>query len=186
MFPKGTYLGGIRTLEDLRVRCSIDPDTGCWQWKGAMNDGKHPRFMLFDPERGEHRVVSGVQGALMLAGRCPPKGKIGYRRCTSCSCMNPAHMSVGTKAEQGAFLRRTGRQRGDPRRAAVNTLNSRTHRSSLTDELVQWVRESDQPNTVVAHALGVSHNCISQIRRGLTWRLAASNASVFAWRGAAA
>lgn len=178
--PRGTRMGGIYTLEDLRIRCKVDEDTNCWHWVGACNQGRYPRFQLRH-EDGSFKTHNAVRGALILAGREPKEGQVGFRRCRSHDCCNPAHMSVGPKAKQGALIRADGRQRGSPLRSAMNRRVSRAHLSKLTDELAKWIRESEQPGVELAHALGVSSKCISSVRLGKRWTQSVRGSSVFSW-----
>ena len=39
MTKKGQYLGGIRTVEDVRRRCRENRENGCWHWPGSNSDG---------------------------------------------------------------------------------------------------------------------------------------------------
>jgi len=36
---------GVRTLEDLRIRCVIDTETGCWLWRGAFTISSGRRWL---------------------------------------------------------------------------------------------------------------------------------------------
>lgn len=180
---KGTYLGGIRTLEALRVRCVCDPDTRCWHWRGAFQRSAgraaEPRVWL----AAENKTTTIMRAAWQLhKGEPIPAGKTVWRRCRSADCGNPAHLMVGTKAEWGAWVERKGYMRGRPERAAINRrIKLESGQARLTMELAQWVRESQQTGRAVAQALGVSAQVVSRVRTGQHYA-PAMVASVFSWR----
>lgn len=163
-------IAGIRSLEDLRIRCRIDEVTACWNWGMAVQTyggqrAGEPRVWL----ASENRCVNGKRAALILAGRAPKRGQVTYGTCTNWRCVNPEHIEAGTHAERGAFQAASGRLQNNPARIAAITRNSRT-RSRITEELAQWARESDQTCADVAAALGVGLSVVSRIRRGEAWR----------------
>jgi transposase-like protein len=67
----------------------------------------------------------------------------------------------------------------------VNRRNG-AKRRKLTPEQVEIVRSSEKSGVQLAREFGISHNAISQIRLGRTYRgNVVSLASVFTWRPAA-
>lgn len=184
-FEHGKYLGGIRTLEHLKDRCYVDPDTACWHWKGALSDG-YPHVWMTCPETGKQGSRSGTRAALLLSGRPIPKGHIAYRRCDHLDCVNPAHISTGTKKEWGKWVQKTGKQKGNLQRTAANTANARRTRAKLSVEIVREIRSSNESGVALAARLGVCSQTISRVRTGRAWvDQVATNASVFSWRPAA-
>lgn len=121
----------------------------------------------------------------LKTGQMPGKGQTVWRTCLNGECGNPAHMRKGTKAQHGAWVVAQGYLRGTPERSeSSRRLAQRLGKTRLTMELAQWVRESQQGNQDVAHALGEHHQVVSKIRTGQTWRPRAV-ASVWAWGMAA-
>jgi hypothetical protein len=161
----GTYLGGIRTLEDLRQRCVIDAETGCWHWRLSFSQGS-PRVHLQHPAAAGGRLgvaMRGRRAALLLAtGSDLPPGHFAFARacCKADDCVNPAHSRSGNRQQHGEWLRKTGK---------VKNL--------LTKSLA-----SDEPNQALADRLGVSKFVIYQVRNGRTHVGALPGASVFSWR----
>lgn len=186
MSNKGkTFDQTIQTLDGLKGRCVIDDMTGCWIFRSGES-AKLPRVYIVHPVTGQKIVTTCTKAAWLLAGHGePPKGKIVYRAVCLCErCVNPEHMEAATQKQVGAALRKSGKHRGRPERSAINAKNS-AKRRKLTDEQVSIVRSSDRPGTHLAREFGVSHNCISQVRRGLTHRGSViKGASVFSWRPA--
>lgn len=177
----GQRNGGVRTLEDLEERCRVDEDTECWHWLGAKNS--HQTGMVYLPELRSTKTV--VSAALILSGRKPGRGQIGFITCGSPDCCNPAHVKRGTRAEWGAFIAAAKRFHGSPKRVAAHAALCRKRRS-LTDEQAREIRMSEEPGVVLAQRYGVSPKIISRVRRGENYRdQLAANASVFNWRPAA-
>ena len=49
--PVGTYLGGIRSVEDLRLRSRICEESGCWRYGLAVSDNGAELSVLVEGER---------------------------------------------------------------------------------------------------------------------------------------
>jgi hypothetical protein len=169
----GAQLGGVRDLEGIRLRCYCDPDTGCWHWRGT-NGKRHDRCASREPLvwlADQRRTATVCRAAWMLAGKPLKPGYVVWRRCRVSDCANPAHLMAGTKAQWGAWVARTGYLRGRIERTIINRRNIlNAGRSTLTMELAQWIRESQQTGREIARVLGVGESPISRIRLGQTFR----------------
>ena len=182
----GTNQGGIRSLEDIRIRCHCDPDTGCWNWRGARGKkgraSAEPRCWLAD----DCKSVPVAHAAWMLGRRHGLQpGETVWRRCRNNLCCSPQHLMRGTKADWGEWVARHGYLRGRPERSAINRrIKIESGQTRMTMELAQWVRESRQTGREVAHALGELEQTVSKIRTGKSFK-SARVASVFSWGGQA-
>lgn len=164
----GTNLGGIRCLADLRDRCRIDTFSGCWLWAlGVTHDGQPKVEAVIE---GRRTKTTGGRVAWMFAKGAIPSGRVVYRaRGCPKLCLNPAHLSCGTKAEAGAFLQRSGHLRGYPERSIIN-LRNRCSRGVVLDlAKAREIRASDEPNMVLAARWGVSKTTIQDIRAMRRW-----------------
>lgn len=177
--PKGTHLGGIRELEDLRLRCRVDPDTGCWHFGGKEHRrqaGSVAPRVWFDG-----KCTTIPKAGWLLAGKPLKEGHNVWPRCRTHCCGNPAHLLSGTKAQWGKWVKDRGFMRGRPERSAINRrIKLQTGQCALTLELVSWIRDSSQTGREIAHALNVSEQVVSRARRGDTYAVAPV-ASIFAW-----
>lgn len=162
---------GIRTLDDLKGRCIVNDETGCWDWQGATTEGQ-PRVWLRNPDTGVHQTMTGTRAAFALAkGFAVPDGMTAYRRPVCCArCVNPDHVRVGTKAKACAVLAASGKLKGNPLRAAMNTAIVRRTRARLSPQIVEEIRASSETNTALAARYGVGHQAISAVRLGKNWR----------------
>ena len=161
----GAYLGGIRTVEDIRLRCYVDPNSGCWRWRLHFSRGRS--CCVWFLEGVEHKGTAS-RAAWMLSGRRLEPGWVvsRYRSlCDSDDCCNPEHHRAGPK---GKVLPKLTAEQRTRHRIGV-TLESR-RRSKLNMQAVLEIRHSDAPCHAEAAKWGVGPTTISQIRRGETWR----------------
>jgi hypothetical protein len=186
-FPHGTYLGGIRDLEDLRQRCRINADTGCWHWSLALVQG-HPQVHFVAPDTGKRIHQRGPRAAEYLAlGHDLPPGHVAWRRtwCRSRDCVNPGHVTSGPRREFGEHVRKTGVLRGLPQTVAANTHIARTKLAKLTPHQVQEIRDAEGTHAELGRRYGIAASHIGAIRRGEAWREEMRGATVFTYRGQA-
>jgi hypothetical protein len=178
----GDDLGGIRTIEDLRLRCWINPDTECWEFRGGKAE---PRVWL-----AALRITTTLpRAAFLLAGKEARAGKYVVWRAVGCSedCANPDHMRAGSRVQRFGQLSRAGRFSNNPARPLINRANViKSGRTKLNMELVQYIRSSPKTGRALSKELGVSESVISRARLGQTWKLSTPAASVFAWAADAA
>lgn len=179
---KGDDLGGIRTIEDLMMRCYISPDTGCWHWRLSMLDNA-PRVHVVTRE-GERTIMRGRRAALYLQrGRDLPKGHVAYARlqCKAVDCVNPAHCMSGDRRAHGEYLRASGRVKGLPSMSA-GSRRQWASRRKITDEMAREIRTSTESTYALAKRMGLSQFAVWSCRAGRSHRETMGAASVFSWR----
>lgn len=174
----GTRLGGIRTLDDLRDRCHIDDDTGCWIWRGATT---RARPSLWLPAIGT-RTSSGNAICILVTGERPKKGAIWHVTCGETLCCNPAHRNRrGNRSTQMLAAKIT---RSPATRAKI--AKTKVVDSPFDAAVIAAIRMSAGTLEEVAEQFGCSPSYASRVRRGeLRAQTVAVNSSVFAYRGAA-
>lgn len=170
----GTRLDGIASLEDLRQRCVVDEDTGCWHLRTARGRRlpKETRHVLWIFGVGH---VTSTRAAWMLAHpekSLPPRW-ICYRHCDSYDCVCPKHVLAGTRKAWGAHMARSGKS-VTVAKSAANRGGMRSH-WKLTPELKRWLLESPQSGSEVAHALGITQGRANAIRAKERSRLPANS-----------
>jgi hypothetical protein len=183
--PAGTYLGGIRTVEDIRQRCRIDRETGCWHWGLAIVDGS-PKVHFVD-WNGRRRTCRGRRAAVILdRGKDVPRGYEVFPRliCQADDCVNPAHSRIGTRAEVCRYLVQSGKSKNGTKARHLREIVSR--RRKLTDEQVIELRTSTESTYKLAKRFGVSQYAAWSARVGRSHKLVGVARSAFEWAHQAA
>lgn len=171
MSTDGLYLGGVRELEDIRLRCRINDD-GCWIWAGSLNQAGMPQVRIGARTCYAHRV------AYTLGGKAIPTGYIVYHACGKTACCNPAHLRTGKRGAQqlASFAR------GTHARGMKHALACRRTPEKLTEEAVREIRSryaaGESPNRFAAE-YGVHFSHAYRIARGEVRKGAVTGSSVF-------
>lgn len=103
--------------------------SGCWEWLGGKNDGGYGQFSVQGKTIGAHRVAYYLFTGVM------PKGGHEECVCHSCdnpSCVNPAHLWLGTPKENHADR--------DAKGHLVRPIGERNGQAKLTTAEVKEIR----------------------------------------------
>lgn len=176
----GTYLGGIRTIEDMRQRCRVDSDTGCWHWGLGFSCGS-PKIHFVTPDTKRERGMRGRRVALYLKrGRDLPKKHVAFPGdgCRSADCVNPSHCTSGNRFALGEYLRRMGLTK-TPAKIASAKRAARTYLAKITMDDARAIRASEETTYALAKQYGIAQSAISSIKLGRLWQDTLPQASVF-------
>lgn len=173
--PKQRNGCGIKTLEDMRQRCRIDEETGCWNWAMAVsrstkrNVPVSPRVWMPDRSTpGGGALMTAGRAAWLLAGKWCTAGRVVYRAvCHNELCINPEHGKCLTRREMFEHLKACGVNRGDPERAVINRQNMLKMVTPVerVRQAEAMLREGVMSKDIRA-ALGISNNTMTRIRAG--------------------
>lgn len=142
----------------------------CWVWSGATGGGYH-RYGVIGTGAGSRRLVSTHRVAWELEHGPIPDGMMVLHDCPGGDnplCCNPAHLRLGTHAENMSDMVAKDRQA----RGYAIAVNRRTTR--LDPEKVREIRSAlrggASSQREIADLFGVSQQTISLIGSGRTWR----------------
>jgi hypothetical protein len=129
----------------------IDKSGDCWLWMGTKNDYGYGIFLL----PGEKPVRAHRYAYEFFVGPIP-EGMIIRHTCDNPPCVNPAHLQVGTKAENNADTAERRRHN-----YGTDHWNGR-----LTKRQVAAIRRSKATTRELATKYGVHYSHIFRIRSG--------------------
>lgn len=131
-----------------------EPNSGCWLWSGAVDELGYGRFRVGDKKVRVHRLSYEMHCEAI------PAGMVVRHKCDVAACVNPAHLCLGTDAENVRDKVARNRQaRGE-----------RLPSAKLTEDDVRAIRRMDGTHREIARQFGVAHNIIGNIKRGIDWR----------------
>lgn len=140
----------------------------CWVWQAGMTHRGYGAFAFRGKPSRAHRV------AWVLTNGEIPEGMLVCHRCDNPPCVNPAHLFLGTSAENNHDMVRKGRQVRPPRdETKVNYVRGeRSPNAKLTACAVREIRAlraAGVTQKAVAETYRVTISLISLIDRGLVW-----------------
>lgn len=128
-------------------------DCGCWLWTAYRMKNGYGLFRYPDGHHLAHRVSHRL-----FIGPVPD-GLDVMHSCDNPACVNPEHLSAGTRTDNMRDAVRKGRMR-----------RGESHgRAKLVDADVIAIRESSELQRVLALRYGVRQTTISKIKRGQKW-----------------
>jgi len=133
------------------------PDA-CWPWVGARNKAGYGLFGL------DGGCVLAHRAAWLFANDHFPMTLKVLHRCDNRACQNPAHLFLGTQADNVADMHAKGRQ--------GKVFGEQHHKTTLTIDQVRAIRADSRSQSTIARAYGVHQTTVGNIKRGRTWATA--------------
>jgi len=153
-------------LEQLLARADsfwarLKPNGECLEYDGPRNTGDHQHgLFLFALDKVKYRQ-SAHRAAYMLHHRVDlTPEQVVRHRCDNPACANPAHLDIGTHADNVADRVLRGR----------SATHERHGRAKLTMEKAREIRASSEPIAVLAKRYSVDRKLIRQIRLHEIWK----------------
>lgn len=132
-----------------------EPNSGCWLWM-AVTRGKYGLFW-------RNGVMASAHRASWELHRGPiPDGLDVLHQCDTPACVNPAHLRLGTHADN--MRDRDAKGRHVALRGESNGL------ARLTEADAVAIRADRRTGTQIANDYGVCEGTIKSVRARRTWR----------------
>jgi len=137
----------------------VKEDSGCWIWTGAKAITGYGIFFYNKLTQLAHKVSyklyhnDKIEDGLLVCHSCKNK-----------DCVNPAHLSLGTRSKNNGH---------DRNRDGTNCSGKKCHFSKLTDSVVRDIRTAShagETTKALAEKYAVSKSCIYSIRRNKSWK----------------
>ena len=136
----------------------VNKTDSCWLWKGRPGTKGYGRFTI--GRRGDSRTFMAHRFSYEVAFGVVPGELCVCHHCDTPACVKPAHLFLGTKADNNADMKRKGR----------HPLGDRHHRRKLNSEQVRAIKRDARPQVVIAAEYKVHQSTISFIKSGRYWK----------------
>lgn len=128
----------------------------CWPWTANKTRTGYGQFNAGRDSDGKQDTRYAHRIAYQYATGVDPNGAVVMHSCDNPPCCNPAHLSLGTMADNVADAARKGRYKGP-----------RARGQKVSDAQVRDMRESTETIYVLAQRHGVTPAYVSLVRNGL-------------------
>lgn len=135
----------------------------CWLWRGATRNG----YGVLHGPLSRHHVIYAHRLSWELANGPIADGLFVLHRCDIRPCVNPAHLFLGTQADNLRDAGHKGRIPGSRLKGATNP------NAKLTDDDVRAIRAGREQGATLltlAHQFHVSRSAICDITRRNVWK----------------
>lgn len=134
------------------------PECGCWIWDGPTFNKRMGYGQLDYRLNGVRKNCRAHRFVYELFHGKIDSSKLVLHTCDIPSCVNPAHLYLGTAKDNSRDIENRGRK---PKSGCF---------SSLTSEYVSKIRDSIDTGISLSKQYGVSPATISRIKTNKTWR----------------
>lgn len=133
----------------------------CWEWTAARNRRGYGRFNYRGKNRHAHRLALEFRGVEI------PDGMLALHSCDNPPCVNPAHLRVGTYADNAADMMERGRNH--PIEPGVGENNSFARLTESEVLAIRRMHASGVRQMHIADAFGISRSLVWTIVHRISW-----------------
>jgi hypothetical protein len=148
---------GLPLAERLYLHIAKGRPDECWPWTAARNRAGYGLVGVNRKSHLAHRIMYEVTHGQLLSGEAV---------CHSCDnpwCVNPAHLWLGSVADNNADRHRKGKSRGGVNKGTRNPM------AKLTPTKVKRIVASTDTLETIAKHYGIKFQTVSDIKRGRIW-----------------
>ncbi len=132
-------------------------ESGCWIWMANTCKAGYGKIYTKGKDELAHRVSYAISNGEI------PKGLHVLHRCDIPSCVNPAHLFLGTHEDNMQDKAKKGRAVGFNQHGVKNN-NARLNENQVKEIIASTEKQKD-----IASKYGVSTRAIRKIKRGDLW-----------------
>ncbi|HET9285413.1 MAG TPA: HNH endonuclease [Candidatus Angelobacter sp.] len=135
-----------------------DKKSGCWIWNGLIRLDGYGATRFEGREQGAHRAAWKL-----FRGKIP-QGMMVCHKCDVRACVNPAHLFLGTAAENARDMSVKGRNRRGEKHGSAKLTRVQVR------QIKAMLAEDRMYMSEIAREFGVSETTIRAIKTGKTWK----------------
>ena len=159
----------LDTKTRLMRHVEMVPESGCWLWTGHLSPKGYGIFAVDSRTRSRaHRVAyEAFTGPI-------PSDRMVCHHCDVRCCVNPAHLYLGTHADNMRDRAERKRQRaGDAhwtRKHPFPYAGDNAFNRKLTSDQVKEIRQSTKSQRALSKQFGISRHQVLRILRRESWK----------------
>lgn len=149
----------------IMAKVRIDEATGCWLWLGAKTSKGYGRLTIGSRSDGTRRTISAhANSMIVFRGKRLESGQEWCHSCDTPPCINPDHLSAGTRQDNVDDRERKGRN--------IAPIGERNGSSKLKESQILEIREYRESGAnyrQIAERFDVHPKTIQDIILGRYW-----------------
>lgn len=145
---------GLSVQQRIENNIITIPESGCWIWGKTIASDGYGKISIKSKQQPAHRIsYEFFNGEI-------PENMMVCHKCDNRSCVNPAHLFLGTHQDNMSDMTKKKRQAHNESHGA----------SKLTEQQVIDIYLSDKTQLELANEYGVTRRSINYIKNGKNWR----------------
>lgn len=158
----GVVKGQVPSSLDERFWRNVDKSGDCGEWTASKNKRGYGTFAVYVEGKGWRPQIASRLSYELAHGPISPDLCVRHK-CDNPSCVNPAHLELGTHLDNMRDMRERGR-------SATAENHSQARFTWEQIDLIRTRAAGGRSNASQARELGVSSSTIDNIVNGKTWK----------------